>query len=199
MKHPWIVFMTLCSIVLGIVIFCVIFGGYSSLVRSQNRINEAKQLLSDQCTRQIDLALDLASAQNSEDFSKTALDLTENAKTLQSVLSQMAEGKTPMTPEVVAEFQAVENRMAELFSQAIALIRSDVPSPDPEILDKKAGEMKTDIQQMIRQYNKEARYFNTRCRVFPVSYAARLFGLDQLHFPEIEIPENLSGESTHAS
>ena len=97
MKKPWLNFVGICSLVFAIVIFCVIFGGYSSLLRSQNRINAAKNYLADQSLIQLD-QIDslLALVPPGEDMAKT---LNQTADKTNMIISKIKEAEMALQKE----------------------------------------------------------------------------------------------------
>ena len=201
MKRPWIVFSAICSLVMGIVLFCVIFGGYSSLLRSQSRITTVKQMLAEQCTAQVGLALRLL-ALPSEEASpeqKTALDQT--ARKLKSVLVRMAAAKDPLDRELVEKFEIAQKQITRGINVLVTALKQNqgLAEKDLDVILREQKELNTAVIVMVKQYNKEATYFNTRSRQFPGMFIAKLFSLDHLRFPEIAPPALIQGETASAS
>jgi LemA protein len=193
MKHPWIAFTAICSLVMGIVLICVIFGGYSSLVRCQSRINTVKQMLADPCTAQVALALRLTTL--AHDFGREKTDLERTAQKLKAVLIKMAAAKDPLSRDLIKEFETAQNKITQGIEILAAQLKDRLPSEkiDPILLEQE--ELNTTIIVMVKQYNKQASYFNTRSRQFPGMFIEKLFSLDHLRFPEI-IPPPLTQEET---
>lgn len=87
MKKPWLTFAGLCSVVFAIVVICVIFGSYTSMLRSKNRIRAAKDLTVSACRNQLHLIpelLSLAPDINNEPVRSRIGDTTEQLQTLLS-------------------------------------------------------------------------------------------------------------------
>jgi len=178
MKNPWLTFAGICSLGMGIVLFSIVFGGYSSFLRSQNRIETAKKLLIDQCRSQLGMVETLASLPDSVPESKRMLlEAVENAA---GVLERMGKSDSPVAREVIAEYEEAQVRVNGVVDTVLE------SAPENEI-QKQLDEAKTAIFIAGKRYNKEALYFNTRIRVFPGFIVAKLFGLDEIHFNEIAL------------
>ena len=201
MKRPWINFAGICTLVMGIVMFCVIFGGYSSLHRSQNRIHTIRQMLTEQCTGQVTLAKRLTETPGADKLRDQAGAVSGSARKLKVVLLRMTTSQDPMPAGLIQEFEKAQTDLrksvTDLFNQ-MKTARS-VSEQDIKKMEKQQTETDTAVVVMIRQYNKEARYFNNRSRQFPGVYIARIFNLDHLLFPEIAPPNISSGETASAS
>ena len=201
MKHPWIVFSTICSLVMGIVLFCVIFGGYSSLLRSQSRISTVKQMLTEQCTAQVGLALRLADRLEDGAFRDQKSALDHAARQLKSVLLTIASAKDPLDPDLVKKFEAAQEKITRGIDTLAALLKQEntLQENDIESILREQKELNTAVIVMVKQYNKEADYFNTRSRQFPGMFIAKMFSLDHLLFPKIRPPKLIQGETASAS
>lgn len=201
MKRPWINFIGICTLVLGIVLFCVVFGGYSSLHRSRNRIHTVHQMLTEQCAAQVALAKRMAQTDGSDRFRDLTPTLSRNARKLKAVLLRMTVSQDPMPVDLIQDFEIAQADLHRQLSALITQIKTDRIFSPEEIKDmeKRQAETNTAVVVMIRQYNKEARYFNSRSRQFPGMLIARLFNMDHLLFPEIEPPSILSGDAASAT
>lgn len=201
MKHPWITFSSICTLVLGIVLFCVVFGGYSSLLRSQNRINTVKQMLTEQCTGQVQLAKQLAEIDITGKSTDQVAELKEYARKLNTILIRMAASKDPLEPQLIREFEAAQAGVSRSIEAMLHGLKADQSRPETKLnsMERRQAEIETSVLVMVRQYNKEARYFNTRSRQFPGAVIARLFSLDHLLFPEISPPLPRQGDPASAS
>ncbi|HCY88538.1 MAG TPA: hypothetical protein DHV36_25610 [Desulfobacteraceae bacterium] len=193
MKSPWVTFAGICSLVFGIVIFSVIFGGYSSLLRSQNRIYTAKNQLVTQCREQLGLIEDLPGAQMDALPLDTMTRLNEATGKIKRILDAIETSKEPLEPNLVNDFELAQiqvNQSIALAADQMGTGEENKDSPSNQgtaAFKKRSYELETAVFIMGKRYNKEARYFNTRTMVFPGFLIARLFGLDRIKFPELDV------------
>jgi LemA protein len=156
MKHPWLTFAGLCAVVLAIVMICVIFGSYTSMLRSKNRIHAAKNLMVTACRNQLSLIPELLSLAPEAADQPVRSRIGDASEQIRSVLTRFQTSDTPLDPNLMAEFEQAHFRLAR------------------------------DLDILARRYNKEVTYFHTRKKVFPGMFTAGWFNLDTLRFPEID-------------
>ncbi|MCA1788259.1 MAG: hypothetical protein LC657_19965, partial [Desulfobacteraceae bacterium] len=102
MKKPWLTFAGLCSVVLVIVLLSIIFGSYTSMLRSKNRVNTGKNLMAQACQDQLNLVPKLVS-QAPETFPDEAVSrMHDTAQQLQKILDSFQATKAPLDPDLVA-------------------------------------------------------------------------------------------------
>jgi len=180
MKNPWFAFAGICTLVLGIVLFSVIFGGYSSFLRSQNRIEAAKDLVIVQCRNQLGQAQKLVDLPGTSAQARDSL--LETAQAAVKVVDRMDKTDSPLAPELILEYEAVQVRVNDTINKFL----QEAQIKENKTLEQ-FKEMETAVFITGKKYNKAARYFNTRVQVFPGFIIARLFGLDKIYFPEIAV------------
>ena len=189
MKTPWFTFAGICSLVFGIVIFCVVFGGYSSLLRSQNRVQAVKEHLVAQCREQLGVVSDFSELAAPESAGSRSEELRDAAASTALVLNRIQQADAVFDPELIAAFEASQinlNQSVDGFVQEI--LKDGIRRPESyDALEKRLEELELAVFIMGKRYNKEARYFNTRTKVFPGFLIAPLFGLDDIHYPEIAV------------
>lgn len=180
MKSPWLTFAAICSVVVGIVLFSVVFGGYSGFLRAQKRVITTKGLLIDQVRDQLDLVKELAARPGSPDDARRIL--LDTAGICARVLDRMKTSESPLARELILEYEAAQVRVNEAM---------DIFIQEAKISENKTLKQHIDIKTAVfssgRRYNKEARYFNSRSQVFPGFIIVRLFGLDKIYFTEISV------------
>ena len=188
-KKPWMMFAAICAIVMGIVLFCVIMGSYSSLLRAKGRINKGKSLLIAECEKRTG-TLEALTAMAGESLEPKLLDtMVENGKKCPAILNRMEETKLPLEPELVLAFHTTQGRLSQDISFLIRkLNQNSVIGESKEFKDlKEAVKTHQDILDLAtRRYNKQVRYFNQRKLVFPGFLIANWFHLDQWTFPELD-------------
>ena len=192
MKHPWVPFTGICALVLAIVVFCVVFGGYSSLLRSQNRIHAVKDQLVSQTREQLGFAREWIRSRDTPLSPETRQDLSESTKAMVHIIGALEAVEDLPPAGLFPDYERVQARLNRILAVA-----ADCRAPQTTVVQGKTDPLKSPsvynrcrtLQTAVfvtgRRYNKEVRYFNTRTSVFPGFMIARLFDLDK--FPEIDI------------
>ncbi|WDP93097.1 MAG: hypothetical protein HUN04_26630 [Desulfobacter sp.] len=197
MKNPWVAFAGICSLVIGIVIISIIFGGYSSFLRSQNRIEAAKGLVIEQCRLQLDQVKQLAALPGAA--RPELASLVDASQQAGAVIDHLEKKPIPVDRELLLEFGQVQSRMNQRVDDFFRSVGASGQNARTD-QEKKIKAAQAAVFAAGRRYNKEARYFNTRTRVFPGFIVARIFGLDELYFYEISVDLlKPSGEESEVS
>ena len=188
MKQQWAVFIGLSTFVFGIILFCVIFGGYSSLLRSQNRIQASFDLLMTQVRDHAHLNQKVKTHFPGQSASQPAPTQVKQA------LSAFEKTNHPLPLQQIALLESI---IPPLVQELKALAAASPPatlSKDERLmfnnLERRQTEMESQILSRAHRYNKEVDYFNIRSRSFPLKYIARLFKLDQLTYPGLTLAMN---------
>ena len=181
MKKPWLTFAGLCAVVLAIVMICVIFGSYTSMLRSRNRVHTGKDLMITAWKNQVDQIPDLLSQVPGTDAAPARSRIHDTMEQLQTLMIRFQPPDTPLDPDLVPVFEQAQFRLAK----------------DLDDLTRGSGTGHPRVQAIAdlylktiyatRRYNKEAAYFDSRKKVFPGMFTAKWFHLDDLHFPVIDI------------
>ncbi len=177
-----------CSLALGIILFCVMAGSYTSLWRTQNRINTIRGYLLDDCDAQVAAARDLIKEISGSTALKEAhreqIDILANrVSQAQNTLAEIRKSEAIMTREQVLGLDQV---MAGLKTDILALTRDRADGLDKRLANR-LKEIQGDLLGMVRKYNDEADYFNERKTVFPGFLVAKWFSLDEIQYPQFEI------------
>ena len=181
MKKPWLALTAICSIVVGIVLISVIFGSYSSLLRAQNRISAAKDLMSGEVEKRLALVPEL------ESLSKNPKDLTALTAEASNLFQKIKEAPPSLPPDLAAAFAVSQQQLGRGIQTVLAPLAQGKENPDKtQPLIRKFDELETTIYMTSRRYNKEARYFNSRKEIFPGFVVAKLFGFETQFYPEID-------------
>lgn len=181
MKKPWLIFAGLCSVALSIVLFCVIFGSYTSMLRSKNRINAGKNLMVTACMDQLHLVTKLVSKAPETIAGQEISRIEENARQLQAILTRFQASDAPIDPDLVAAFEDTQGRLAKTMDSLTAEMGKEHP------LSTEMADLYLNTIYSTRRYNKEAAYFKKRKTVFPGFFTSRWFNLDHLEFPLIDV------------
>jgi LemA protein len=180
MKHPWLTFAGLCAVVLTIVMVCVIFGSYTSMLRSKNRIHATKNLMITACRNQLSLIpelLPLAPETTDEPVRSRIRDASEQ---IRAVLIRFQTPDTPLDPDLVSVFEQAQSRLAK----DLDTLARAIGTSQPRVREMTDLYLKT--IHAARRYNKEVAYFHSRKKVFPGMFTAGWFNLDTLEFPQID-------------
>ena len=181
MKKPWLIFAGLCSVALSIVLFCVILGSYTSMLRSKNRINAGKDLMVAACRDQLGLIPELVSRATQTISPEKISQIEEDTKQIQAILTRFQASDAPLAPDLVAAFEDTQARLAKRMDSLTAAMGKD-HSVSTEMAD-----LYLKTIYAARRYNKEAAYFTNRKTVFPGFLTASWFNLDHLEFPLIDV------------
>jgi hypothetical protein len=223
MNRPLLSLSIFSAVFFGIILFSVIFGGYSSLYRAQNRARDARIRVTVECQKQLDLLPDLiAMVRKADSFNRIApgdsdqahqdqthpgqallnqahLDqLAQAALNTNTLLSRMNSQKNPLEKELILAFEHAQVNLSQAIIGLVAGLKKEdkfKKSQALAVLEKKFDDLEITVFYHGHQYNKEARYFNTRKSIFPGFLIAKIFNLEHRHLYEINIdlfkPENL--------
>ncbi|MFO7913817.1 MAG: hypothetical protein R6V15_16810 [Desulfotignum sp.] len=181
MKNPWLIVTGLFSVALAIVLFCVIFGSYTSMLRSKNRINTGKDLMVSACMDQLDLIPKLVSRAPETIPPGVISRIEENAGQIQAILTRFQASDAPLDPELVTAFEATQALLAKDMDSLTAAMGKN------HTLSTEMTDLYMKIIYSAKRYNKEAAYFKMRKNVFPGFLTAGWFNLDHLEFPMIDL------------
>ena len=182
MQSPLLKFFAFCSIAAAIVLFCVIFGGYTSFYRSQNRIEDAKTALVESCQKRLLLLPELSSVLErvSPDMGPPMDESLEKANAL---LRDVLQQKLPLEEEMTKEFESSQTDLTMRIKEIFVRLK-DVSEPKSmeefESLKQKFFKAQDNLYVAGDQYNYEVSYFNGRIKSFPVSLIAKLFGFHKI-------------------
>ncbi|MCP3940228.1 MAG: LemA family protein [Desulfobacteraceae bacterium] len=195
MKRPWLSLAAFCVVFSSIIIFCVIFGGFSSLYRAQNRIYAAKKLVTAECQKQLNLLPELiAMAEKTKNFNgidgikRNLIQANQTALKTKAILTRINSKNTPLERKTILAFEQSQVQVSREIINLIIELKKDKKidrSPAFIALEKKFKNLEISIFYNSHRYNKETRYFNTRKAIFPGFLIAKLFGLEKIHFLEI--------------
>ena len=187
MSHRLLQFAGFCFVFFGIVLFCVVLGGYTSFWRSQNRIEASKSLLTDACQKRLDLLpefIEMAKKNKTQtDRPGTNQTVQKAEKILQLAISQ----KTPLEKALIKEFEISQSKLTfqlkDLFTQLEGSPEQN--SQQFKALRNRVYKAQDNLFVARQKYNHEVNYFNTRSTAFLTSLFAKLFGFDKMEYIEI--------------
>ncbi len=198
MKRPWLSVALFCFVLSSILIFSILMGGYSNLVRTQNRIGATKDYMTEQCQALLDLVPELISisrgaqpagtgdpAHGSQTDLNQVNGLAQEARTK---LDQINSQEKLLEKELISAFEHSQVQLSRALNTLILELNNDEKIKASQAfidLEKKIKNLEIMVFQISGRYNKEVRYFNQRKEVFPGSLVAKLSGMDQIRFLEI--------------
>ncbi|MCD4719302.1 MAG: LemA family protein [Desulfobacula sp.] len=188
MPHRWLQFAGFCFVFFGIILFCIILGGYTSFWRSQNRIEDSKSILTDACQKRLDLLAGLIEMAKKNETQTYKPMISQTAQKANRILQQVISQKTPLERNLIKEFEvsqlkltfqlkALSTQLKESldknYSKQFAALRNQFNTAQDNLFVARQG------------YNDEVNYFNTRTTAFPAFLFAKLFGFDEMEYIEI--------------
>lgn len=201
MLNPWLKFAGICSVVMGIVLFCIIFGGYSSFLRSQNRIEASKALLTDACQKRFDLVPGLIEMIKKSRVKISIPEINRTTEKATVILQQVISHKTPMENELMKDFELSQTQLTFQVKEVLSQLEASVDKNSSEQFKALKNQFNTAQDNLFviqKRYNKEVTYFNVRTRVFPGFLIAKLFGFNKIHYTGISKDLFLPAQKTFA-
>ena len=199
MDKQWMNFVWFSLVFVGIILTSVIGGGYSSLHRSEGRIDVTKELFLKACQSKLDLLpqlLDyLQKSEPKEKYAKLELTGKEAGIVLHSAVSQKAPLNNALTLKLEASQLSLTKQLAEVF---LKLEQSKNKSNTESLKAIKQQFFSTQDKVFTAKlrYNSEVGYFNRRTKIFPGFLIAKLFGFDDSEYFELSKDSFLGAERT---
>lgn len=163
-----------------LIIFAVMgFGGiYNSLVRAEEKVNEAWAQVENVYQRRTDLIPNLV--ETVKGYAAHEKETLQGVVEARSKISQMK--VSPENPESLAQFEEAQQRLASVLSRLLVVVERY-----PEL---KANQNFLALQSQLegsenriaverRRFNETASDFNAKIRIFPNSLVARLGGFER--------------------
>jgi LemA protein len=170
------------SIAAAIVLFCVIFGGYTSFYRSQNRIEDSKTALVESCRERM-LLLPALSAFLERVSPGMQPAMNQSLEQANVLLMDVIQQKHPLEEKMTKEFESSQTVLTMQIKEIFVRLK-DVSEPksmkEIEALKQKFFKAQDNLYMAGDQYNYEVSYYNGRVRSFPVSLIAKLFGFHEI-------------------
>jgi len=182
MQSPLLKLFAFCSIAAAIVLFCVVFGGYTSFYRSQNRIEDSKTALVESCRERLLLLPELSSFMErvSPDMPPPMDQSLEKANAL---LMDVLQQKRPLEEKMTKDFEASQTGLTMQIKKMFVRLKDVSESKNMEefeSLKQKFFKAQDNLYVAGDRYNYEISYFNGRVQSFPVSLIAKLFGFHEI-------------------
>jgi len=184
----WLKLAAGCSSLFGIILFCVVVGGYSSFSRAQARIESSRSFLIGVCQKRLDLLPELVEITKKNTASSSLPPINQTAEKAGIILKQVIPLEQPFEKNQINEFEISQTKLTLELVQLFTQLRAS--------LDKAGLKQFTPLKQQFyliqdqlfvatKVYNSEVNYFNTRTKVFPGFLIAKLFGFNKIKYTGI--------------
>jgi len=195
----WLKLAAGCSVLMGIILFSVIMGGYSSFWRSQNRIKASMSLLTDICQKRLDLLPELLEITKKNMAPSSLPPINQTAEKASILLKQVISYQQPLEKNLIEEFEISQTKLTlelvQLFTQLQTSLDKNAVKQF-STLKKEFYTAQDNLFVAMKKYNKEVDYFNTRTTVFPVFLIAKLFGFNKIKYIDISKEGFLPAQET---
>ncbi len=201
MPHRLLQFAGFCFVFFGIVLFCIVMGGYTSFWRSQNRIEQAKSFLTDSCQKRLDLLPSLIETAKKDKPQITIPEINQTARKANKILQHVISQKTPLEKGLIKEFEISQTELTfqlkDLFTQWEGSLDKN-HSKQFVTYKKQFIAAQNDLFITRQSYNDEVNYFNSRATASLTSLFAKVFGFDKMNYIEISKDQFLPAKATFA-
>jgi len=188
MRGQLLNFFGFCFVFTGIILFCVILGGYSSFWRAQKRIETSRSLLTDACQKRLDLVPGLIEITKKSRMQQDEPVINQTAKKAQIILQQVISREGPVEIGLIKEFEISQSKLTfqlrDLFSQLEGSIDKNYSKQFAD-LKKLFFALQDELFVTGTSYNDEVNYFNMRITSFLPSLIAKLFGFNKMKYINI--------------
>ena len=188
MGKQWMNFVWFSLILVGIILTSVIFGGYSSLHRSEGRIEITKERFLNTCQIKLDLLPQLIDSLQESEPKETLAKLKRTSGKAGIVLHHAISQKSPLdrvlTLKLESSQYALTKELAKLF---LKLEQSQNKSGTESLkaIKKQLFSAQDKVYTARTVYNTEVSYFNRRTKIFPGFLIAKLFGFNKSEYFEL--------------
>jgi LemA protein len=168
-------------VLMAIILFCVIFGGFTSLYRSQDRIESAKVILIDTCRERLELLPGLAALSETEPSRAGSTARTQDIETAKLLISKLLNQQEPLENAQTKIFESLQNDIGLAIKDRLLQLESIYGQKNNrkfELLKKDLSKVQDKLFKAKERYNYEVAYFNRRVKTFPLSLMSKLFNFD---------------------
>jgi LemA protein len=178
-------FILFCTLLMGMILICMVFGGYSSFIRAEKGIVGTKAVLTDFCRERMSLLAQLDGFLRERNIHQNSILLADTLQQAEAILDKVKGAESPLDQQTIHEFEASQRALGEYLRESFNRL--------PEIADGQSRERVAELRRQLaqaqdniyvahRNYLEEIDYFNLRLESFPVAYIARLFGFDKSRY-----------------
>lgn len=178
-------FFAFSAVLVGIVLFCVVAGGYTSFYRSQNRIEAAKLYVTQVCQKRMDLLPDLLEMTKKSAQGISTANITLAAKTANESLQDVTLAKTPLKESLLKDLELSQKNLTlglkEVFTQLETSL-DKVAFQEFKPLKEQFDVLQDNLFIAKGKYDNEVNYFNARLTSFPPMLFAKMFGFNKFKY-----------------
>ncbi|MCK5311052.1 MAG: LemA family protein [Desulfobacteraceae bacterium] len=188
------------SLVLVVIILSsVVFGGYSSLHRSEGRIEITKELLLNACQSRLDLLPQLLDYLQESEQKEILAKLKQTGKEAGIVLRHAVSQKAPLDNALTRKLETSQVSLTKELTKAFLKLDQSKSKNNTELF-KAIKQQFVSAQDKLfvekLKYDTEVRYFNRRTKIFPGFLIAKLFGFDKSKYFELSEDSFLGADKT---
>lgn len=195
-------FLAFCCVFMGIVLFCVVFGGYTSFYRSQNRIQASQIFLTDACKKRQDLVPGLVEMTEKTLLQTEGQKIHKAANTAGLVLEQVIASSSPVDKDLIKEFERTQKELTDQLKRLLSQLDAAVDKKNIQHYNDLKNQFIASQNQLFvakKHYNDEVNYFKARKAAFFPSMFARLFGFNKIEYTDISRTLFLPAHETFVS
>lgn len=181
-------FVMFCAVLVGLILFSMVFGGYSSFIRAENRIAESKDALLGSCEARLALIAELTMILDSQALSGNSSSLLPNLERASAVVREAARGKTILDEQTTRSLEASQSALTRDIGEQMQRLRAAVGGENrAEVLSLAEKFLAAEDNLFLAgsNYREEIAYYNMRLQSFPVSLIARLFDFDKSVYHQV--------------
>ena len=172
-------------VLMAIILFSVIFGGFTSLYRSQNRIESAKVILIDTCRERLAFLPRMTEFSEAEQSQSDSDVRNQNIETTKTLITKIQNQEEPLEEAQTKAFETLHNDIGLAIRDRFLYLDSiygQKNNPGFELLKKDLSKVQDKLFKAKERYNYEVAYFNQRVKSFPLSLMAKLFNFDEIAY-----------------
>jgi len=171
---------TIIIIAIVVILVFIFGGGYNSLIKSRESVNNAWSNVEAQYQRRSDLIPTLVSTvKGAADFEKSTLEAVMNAR---AQATQIKIDPNNITPEKLQEFQQAQAQVSGALGRLLAVAENypqlKAVGNFSELQSQLEG-TENRINESRRQYNEAAKDYNVSRSTFPRVIVANMFGFKE--------------------
>ncbi len=191
-----------CLIFTSIIVFCVIFGGYSSFWRARNRITDAKALLTQICQERVNLADIIIKDFKNAGLEADMADFRQCAGMAADVLKTLKTIDPPLDENQTRHLENSQADLTQFFKNTLKYLKPPVRQLSADMAEELTSQI-YGIQDKLfvaaKSYNDEVIYYNTRTKESMPSLIAKMFGFDKIHYIPVDQDKFLPAKQTFKS
>lgn len=188
MSKQWLQFFGFSLVLIAIILFSVVFGGYSSLHRSEGRIEITKGFFLNACQSKLDLLPQLFDSIKESEHKEILVKLKKTSKEAGAVLDHAVSQESPLdrafTLKLETSQDALTKELTKLFLK-LDQLKNKSNTEAYKTIKKQLFAAQDKVFFEKTRYNTEVLYFNSRTKIFPGFLIAKIFGFNKSKYFEL--------------